>query len=72
MGILYCMDCAISPYEMIQLSSVMLHKQESENGPVVRDIIKWCDKAFLQVNPAKTKGMMIFEENHPAYHLRPS
>ncbi len=32
-----------------------LHSDENGHGPVVNYFVNWCDKAFLQLNVAKTK-----------------
>ena len=37
----------------------LLHKHESQHGPVVDEFVSWCDKSFLQLNISKTKIMAI-------------
>ena len=35
----------------------LLHKHESQHGPVVDEFVSWCDRSFLQLNTSKTKDM---------------
>lgn len=37
----------------------LLHDDENVHGPVVEDFVDWCDRAFLQLNMAKAKDMLI-------------
>ena len=46
----------------------LLHKDESEHGPVVDEFVKWCDDAFPQLNTTKTKDKFIdFRRNQGIY-----
>lgn len=37
----------------------LLHADETNHGPVVKDFVHWCHSAFLQPNVTTTKDMCI-------------
>ncbi len=37
----------------------LLHGSESSHGPVVSDLVQWCDDHFLGLNMSKTKHMVM-------------
>ena len=37
----------------------LLHNNESSHGPVLEDLISWCDLSFLVLNTTKTKDMIM-------------
>ncbi len=37
----------------------LLHNNESSHGPVMNDIINWCDDSFLVLNTSKMKDKII-------------
>ena len=49
----------------------LLHRHESQHGPVVDEFVSWCDKSFLQLNILKQKiwPFILEETNLVLLHL---
>jgi len=35
----------------------LLHKNERGHGPIIEDVVRWCEESHLQLNISKTKNM---------------
>ncbi len=63
--IMYANDCRrmhensyIIKYADDSVVVSLLHEQDLGHGPVVEDLISWCDRFSLQLNVNKTKDMV--------------
>ena len=52
-------DRIILKYEDDSKNVSLLQPNENSHGPIVKHLVKWCEKSFLQLNVSKTKDVVI-------------
>ncbi len=63
-----CENRTILKYASDPVIVSRLQDNETSHGPVINDLVKWCEESCLQLNKSKTKEMIADFKTHAHTH----